>query len=79
MLQCGNPVIFFSHSEVIAFLKYLISRFVMPQHIVDSGEDIKAIKYNDPAFQLDYSKIYLGMITRSRQSDITPHAVSKKI
>ena len=55
----------------------------MPQHILDSGEDIKAIKYSDPAFQLDNSKIYLGMITRSRQrklledGDIAPHAVSK--
>lgn len=83
MLQRGDPVIFLLHSEMIAFLKNLVSRFVEPQHIVDAGDDIKTIKYNDPTCQLEDGKIHIGMLTRSRQrklledGDIVPSTVSK--
>ena len=68
---------------MVIFLKNLISRFVKPQHIVDAGEDVKTIEYNDHICQLEDGKIYLGMITRSRQrklledDDIAPSAISK--
>ena len=83
LLQGGNPVIFLVHPKMIAFLKNLISRFVKLHHIFDASDDIKTIKYNDPSCQLEDGKIYLGMLTRSRQrkllehGDIAPHAVSK--
>lgn len=67
-----------------AFLKNLVNRFVKPQHIVDASDhDIKMIKYNDPTCQPEDGKIYLGMLTQSRQrklledGDIAPRTVSK--
>lgn len=83
LLQREDPVIFLISKEIIAFVKNLLSRFVKPQHIVDASEDVTKIKYSDHTCQLEDSKIYLGLFTRSRQSkllnegDVSPHVVSK--
>lgn len=33
---------------------------------MDAGDDLKKIHYNDSTWQLDDSKVYLGLFTRSR-------------
>ena len=66
LLQRGDPLIYLLYSQMRAFLKNLISRFVKPQYIVGAGDDITKISYDEPNVQLDDNKVHISMFTRSK-------------
>ena len=59
LLQHGDPLIYLLYSQMRAFLKNLISRFVKPQYIVGAGA--LKITYDEPNVQLDDNKVHIGM------------------
>ena len=66
LLQREDPMIFLIFSQIRAFVKNLMCKFVCPEHIINAGEDITKVAYDCPSNQLDNDKVYIGMFTRSK-------------
>ena len=80
LLQREDPSIYLLHSQIRAFVKNIICRFIIPQEIVKAKGD--ATKVNC-SIQLEDDKVHIGMVTRSKlrklleEGDISPTEVSK--
>lgn len=82
LLQREDPAIYLLYSQMRIFLKNLI-RFIKPQIITEALEDLRIVDYQDPSSQLEDSKVYVGILTRSKlnklvnEGDISPYTASQ--
>ena len=59
-------MIFLLCSQMTAFVKNLLSRFVKPQVIVDCGDSLAKVEFSELSNQLEDKKLYIGMMTKSK-------------
>ena len=83
LLQRESPSIYMIFSQIRAFLKNLLIKFIQPQVIVDATGDLTKVAYDESSLQLDDHQIHIGMFTRSKmrklldEGDISPSEVQK--
>lgn len=66
LLQHEDSMIFLLCSQMTAFVKNLLSRFVKPQVIVDCGDSLAKVEFSELSNQLEDKKLYIGMMTKSK-------------
>ena len=82
-LQRDDPQIYILHSQMLNLLKKLPSKFIKPAVIQRHKEKLSEVAFNDPENQLDASKLFIRLVTRSEickkleGGDITDHDVKK--
>jgi hypothetical protein len=82
LLQRSDPSIHLIFSQIRAFLKTLLCKFVLPT-IVSTADDITAVEYTLPENQLSDDKLFVGLITRQtlvrllNDGSVGPEAVNK--
>lgn len=76
-LQRDAPLIYALHGQMFRLLRKLLSKFVSPT-VVRDATDLTEVCYADQANQLDDSKLFVGLLTRSKlqkkldEGDISP-------
>lgn len=82
-LQRDDPQIYILHSQMLNLLEKLLSKFIKPAVIQRHKEKLSEVAFNDPENQLDASKLFIGLVSRSEirkkleGGDITAHDVKK--
>ena len=64
-LQRDDPQIYILHSQMQNLLKKLLSIFIKPAIIQMHKDKLSEVAFKDPENQLDASKLFIGLVTRS--------------
>ena len=58
LLQCEHPLIHVLHTQMRKFLRGILSRFVSPKTIRDTGNDVTKINFNKPSNLLEHENLH---------------------